>query len=712
MLQPTQIPAMYNQAMALQSKGDAEAALGIYSQILAVKPNIAEVHFQVGRIFYDGNKFAKSVQHLKLAMQIKPNEPSIWDAFIPALLCNIDPDEIKSAAKALKKAKLDPKKIISFQNRLLATANGSSVSIGKLNKNALSTVQTAMVQRDFAAANAYALSLYKKHPDNAVVAELLARTFDGLGQLDDARKYFKLAISLDPQFYNAYNNYGQTELASGNIQNTIPLFKSAIIAAPHGVLAIVNLATALSRNGNASEARQLLLNAKKLRLKGGQIDLELCEQFIRVGDYKNAQKHAKSAIAREKPSVSLYAEIGDSFARASQLNVAINYYQMAHRLDSDDTEILYRIANTLRELGDFDGSLEKIRAAIEISPNVVKYLETYASSQKVAPDDPMIDHMIKAYNNPDITIKDRTDLGFSISKVLEDTKQYDQAFAYLKSANEDMRERFPYEVGTFKDEIDTIENYFSEFKLMNYAGMGDASARPIFVCGMPRSGTTLVEQIISSHTDVTGAGEVGYTSPSEQRALTDTEGRLVQLKDVKKSHLQNLGSDIWRYLQHLHPNSIRISDKSIQTYKRMGMLKAAMPNCKIIVVRRDPRDNLLSIYRNKFLDGTHLYAYDLSDLGAYYKQFVRIIDFWREKMPEGFMEIHYEDLIDDPEKHARALIDYCDLEWQDDCLNFHKSKRQVKTLSVYQVRQPIYKSSVKAWQRYEDELQPLFEALK
>jgi len=144
----------------------------------------------------------------------------------------------------------------------------------------------------------------------------------------------------------------------------------------------------------------------------------------------------------------------------------------------------------------------------------------------------------------------------------------------------------------------------------------------------------------------------------------------------------------------------------------MGLLKAAMPNCKFIIVRRDPRDNLLSIYRNRFADNTHLYAYNLENLGTYYKQFLRIMDFWRNKIPKGFMEINYEDLINNPETQAQKLINYCNLDWENKCLEFYKSDRQVKTLSILQVRQPIYKSSVKAWQRYEQDLQPLFKAIE
>jgi hypothetical protein len=229
---------------------------------------------------------------------------------------------------------------------------------------------------------------------------------------------------------------------------------------------------------------------------------------------------------------------------------------------------------------------------------------------------------------------------------------------------------------------------------------------------MPRSGTTLVEQIISSHSSVTGAGEIGYTNIAITRTIGTEEKKLIPLSKVQPIHLEKIGSDIWTYLTHHYAGTSHITDKSIMTYKRMGLLKAALPNCKFIIVRRDPRDNLLSIYRNRFADNTHLYAYDLENLGTYYKQFLRIMDFWRNKMPKGFMEINYEDLINDPETQAQQLIKYCNLDWEDKCLEFYKSGRQVKTLSILQVRQPIYKSSVKAWERYEQDLQPLFKAIE
>ena len=716
----SQITTKYKQALALQSKGQNEPALAIYSQILETKADIAEVHFQVGRIFYKGNKFEKSVFHFAIAIQLKPNEPAIWNDYIPSLLCNVDPDTIKKAAKLLKKSMMEKSVIVTLQNKLLSMANGSAVASGNLKKSALNTIQSAILAQNYVQANTLATALFQQNSKNAVTAELLARTHLNLKQLDKARKYFAIATALDPMFFNAFNNLGHLELEEKNYTAAIGLFKSAVVIAPHAVSAICNLADAMSCSSQMADAQTLIKNAKKLRLKGGKFDLLLGEMFVRTGYYDDAQNSYKAGIKREKPSALLYFEIGDVFNVAEQLHIALEYYDLALSLDSENPKIMLHQAIAYRELGEFNSAIERINKAIEISPKNAAFLAFYTNSKKIDPGDPVIEKMIAMHGDAATTQEARLHLGFSIVKALEDSKQYDRVFPFLKSANDDMRARFPYDANSAVKETDELVKYFDDFKLINFKGMGHTDARPIFVCGMPRSGTTLVEQIISSHSAVMGAGEVGYTSTAIARVMlrdysvekqTDDD-QVIPLSKIEPKHLEKIGAGFWKFLTHHYPGTSHITDKSIMTYKRMGLLKAAMPNCKFIVVRRDPRDNLLSIYRNRFKDNTHLYAYDLSDLGAYYKQFVRIIDFWREKMPEGFMEIQYEDLIVDPEKHARALIDYCDLEWQDECLNFHNSKRQVKTLSVMQVRQPIYKSSVKAWQRYEDDLKPLFEALK
>jgi len=708
----TQIAAQYKRAISLQTKGQNELALAIYSQILEIKPNIAEVHFQVGRIFYAANKFSKSVFHFNIAIKLKPNEIAIWEQYIPSLLCNIDLGTIKKAIKILKKTDIDKHTSVVFQNRLLSKANGSSVSIGNLNKSALNSIQSSIISHDYEKANVLAKALYNQNSNSPIVSELLARTYMGLGHFDEARAYFNIAIKLDPTFFNAVNNLGKLELKEKNYSAAISYFKSAVVIAPKASSGIYNLANAMSYNIQISDAQDLLKKALVLNLKGVNLYMLLGELSVRTGYYKDSEKYYETAFKREQKSAELYIKVGDIFYNAAQSNTALKYYNLAQEIEPDNALIFKLKANVYREIGDFNKTLEQIDKAISIEPNNIDFLTFYVSSKKIENTDPVIEKMIALFEKKSITKSDKINLGFAITKALEDSKQFGRVFPFLKSANDSMNYNFPYDVNTAVSENDETIKYFKDFKLNNYTGMGYNNAHPIFICGMPRSGTTLVEQIISSHSSVTGAGEIGYTNIAISHTIGTEEKRLIPLSKVQPKHLEKIGSDIWTYLTHHYPGTSHITDKSIMTYKRMGLLKAAMPNCKFIIVRRDPRDNLLSIYRNRFADNTHLYAYNLENLGTYYKQFLRIMDFWRNKMPKGFMEINYEDLINDPETQAQKLIKYCNLDWEDKCLEFYKSGRQVKTLSILQVRQPIYKSSVKAWERYEKDLQPLFKAIE
>jgi len=708
----TQIAAQYKRAISLQTKGQNELALAIYSQILEIKPNIAEVHFQVGRIFYAANKFSKSVFHFNIAIKLKPNEIAIWEQYIPSLLCNIDLGTIKKAIKILKKTDIDKHTSVVFQNRLLSKANGSSVSIGNLNKSALNSIQSSIISHDYEKANVLAKALYNQNSNSPIVSELLARTYMGLGHFDEARAYFNIAIKLDPTFFNAVNNLGKLELKEKNYSAAISYFKSAVVIAPKASSGIYNLANAMSFNMQISDAQDLLKKALVLNLKGVNLYMLLGELSVRTGYYKDSEKYYETAFKREQKSAELYIKVGDIFYNAAQSNTALKYYNLAQEIEPDNALIFKLKANVYREIGDFNKTLEQIDKAISIEPNNIDFLTFYVSSKKIENTDPVIEKMIALFEKKSITKSDKINLGFAITKALEDSKQFGRVFPFLKSANDSMNYNFPYDVNTAVSENDETIKYFKDFKLNNYTGMGYNNAHPIFICGMPRSGTTLVEQIISSHSSVTGAGEIGYTNIAISHTIGTEEKRLIPLSKVQPKHLEKIGSDIWTYLTHHYPGTSHITDKSIMTYKRMGLLKAAMPNCKFIIVRRDPRDNLLSIYRNRFADNTHLYAYNLENLGTYYKQFLRIMDFWRNKMPKGFMEINYEDLINDPETQAQKLIKYCNLDWEDKCLEFYKSGRQVKTLSILQVRQPIYKSSVKAWERYEKDLQPLFKAIE
>lgn len=704
------IQKLYKQALDFQAH-KPERALQTYNEILIIKPDIPEVHFQVGRIFFKENQFEKAIKHLTIASKLKPNEFLIWTELCTSLLCHLDPEKIKTTLKRLNKSNLPKKMIHSLQRKLKNKATHIKVPIGNIDKIKILNLQKLINEKQLDIAYIQANLLRDEFPNNAAIVEILARIQLQLKKPKQARENFENALQLNPNFSDALKNFSQFEAKQGNYDQALVYLKRAIQITPRNLDIITAISQIFIQKNRWSDAITLLQNAKKIAPKQAQFDYELGDLYQRRAQHDQAIHYFKIAITKGMNTAQIYLSLGISQVANNTHDLAVQSYETAIKKNEQYPAIYYRQALLFQENGEFSKALENIKKAIKLDPENALFFRAYVSIEKIEKDDPIITQMLSFYDTLNSPNNQKAELGFAIVKALEDTKEYETAFKYLSSANETVEALFPYNIKEYETEISKLKEDFSDFDLKKLHGQGYQAAKPIFICGLPRSGTTLVEQIISSHSRVTGAGEVGSVRQAELKLLNkDIEPR--NYKDLSPSEIKNYGKEISDYLQSLYPEADIISDKSILTYKRMGLLKAALPNCKIIVVRRDPRDNLLSIYRNKFIDGSHGYAYNLQNLGRYYKQFDQLITFWREKMAEEFYEIHYENLIHKPEEETRKLIDFCGLNWEGSCLNFYNSKRRVKTLSISQVRQPIYKSSLKAWKKYETHLQPLFEALK
>ncbi|MBV0913664.1 tetratricopeptide repeat-containing sulfotransferase family protein [Anianabacter salinae] len=370
---------------------------------------------------------------------------------------------------------------------------------------------------------------------------------------------------------------------------------------------------------------------------------------------------------------------------------------------------LGRKAATLQRLGRFDEAEPLLRKALAIEAGNDAHRYFLSVGRKFAADDPLIPEWETRFAALDAGDVNRAYLGFALTKALEDSKQHGRVFTYLRPANETVRRLYPYAREGRGRDLAAIKAAYETF-VEPRPVEGHAGFAPIFVTGMPRSGTTLVEQILASHSEVTGGGELGFARAVLSEALIEG-GRFKTLGDLPKGQLAACGAETEAAMRDRFPGAARITDKSVQTYALLGPIAAALPNAHFVIVHRDPRDLLLSCYRNFFELGQHRFAYDLADLAHYYRSFLDIVAFWKDRMPGRIHEIRYEDLIAAPEAETRKLVAACGLPWEDQCMTFHESTRRVDTLSLAQVRQPLYKSSLKAWERYGDELQELFDAL-
>jgi len=303
-------------------------------------------------------------------------------------------------------------------------------------------------------------------------------------------------------------------------------------------------------------------------------------------------------------------------------------------------------------------------------------------------------------------------LGFGLAKAHEDLGHYEKSFAYLLEANTLKRRSFKFDMEDAERRFRHLTELFEPSLYARLQGSGSPDQTPIFIVGMPRSGTTLVEQILSSHPQVQGAGELPWLKEIIENAFgaIDDDAFYDRVREADIETFSRIGAGYAGRLRERSDGAAFVTDKMPFNFQFVGMINLVLPKAKIVHCRRDPLDTCLSIFKNYFSEGNH-FAYDMGELGRFYNLYRGVMAHWETVLPGRVFDIGYEDLVSDQETGSRALLEYCGLEWDDACLAFHKTDRTVVTNSSAQVRKPIYRDSVRSWKRYEDQLAPLIEAL-
>ena len=701
----------YAEALRLQTAGQLEPALKIYGRIVEANPKIAEVHYQIGRIFTQANQPRRALPHLKAAANLRPGEVSIWQALAEAVALSGEAEEERTFVKVVKSAPLSAQDRIALQDRFGPGRARSRVGSGGADPKAVGDLVAMMGAQRFAEAERGAATLLKAHPKSAVAANILATAQAALGKIEPAVASYRKALAINPDYAEAHDNFGQMLLKLRRVEEAITHFRRAVALAPGMASALSNLGSALSKNSESLAGLPYLKKALEQ-------DPDYYPALIGLGNvYTKLHKHDEAEALLERAvkntggrNPEALAFLGQTQARLGKDEIAMQNLDRALAMAPDLAGAVGGKAGLLQSFGRFDEAETYFRKVIELDRSNGDNYRLMLASYKVKPGDPLIEQMIALHDDPGSPDNDRMNVSFALAKALEDTKDYGRVFRYLDEANRLTRKAYPYDIKERFAEVAAVQRVQSGFDWQAARIEGTSDYAPIFVTGMPRSGTTLVEQIISSHSRLTAAGEVGDGARDAHKLLMPKGGER-PVGTLSGAEIASFGHGYEANLRARHPEALQITDKSIQTYMYIGLVKLALPNARIVVVRRDPRDTLLSIYKNKFPEGTHLYAYDQSDLARYYATFDAMIDFWREEVPGWFHEVQYEDLVADPEVQSRKLIAACGLDWEDQCLNFHLNERKIETLSVFQARQPISKASVKGWKRYEADLQPMLETL-
>lgn len=466
--------------------------------------------------------------------------------------------------------------------------------------------------------------------------------------------------------------------------------------------------------GNAAfaESTYRALIAEKVRVPQPYSNLALiCAQSDR---HEEAHRLWRMALSIDPDSLEAALGRAGHFERMDRVKEAMEAYKGILARRPGYIPAKYLLANLYKARGEFDTAIEYYRQILAARPDYTQAHFTYSGIHKYRDrNDPHIQVMLQLMQ-ADLPEENRTQLAFALSKAYEDVGDYEQAFKCLETGNRLRHQSFSYTIDSDAELIDNIIRTFNRDDLSRVRVQAEMSVRPIFIVGMVRSGTSLVEKILASHPDVYGAGELDYIYSLGTQLFLDPSNhyQFKPLPAYPPARFETLGRVYLAKIGALNDQAGRVVDKMPFNMMMVGLIRLALPNAKIVHCVRDARDTCLSIYRQNFTTGNYRFAYDLKSVGQFHNLYRRLMRHWHEVFPGALYDISYESLTQNPEAEIRKLLSACDLEWRDECLHFDTSPGLVKTASFYQVRQPVYTSSVKLWQKYENYLGPLFAALE
>jgi hypothetical protein len=416
------------------------------------------------------------------------------------------------------------------------------------------------------------------------------------------------------------------------------------------------------------------------------------------GKKKEAILVYKKALKIKNNDYEIYNNIGVIYSELDNFEKAILNYRQAVKFNPKYSIAYNNLGNALQFRGDIEQAVITYEQALKIQPDFSLVYRNLSAVKKFKINDPILLNMLDLIKNKDLPRDDRINLNYALGKAYNDIRNYKKAYFYFNEANDLNSKKINYNVQNDENFFKVIKNLFSN----NISSLSsqdleknNTNKKPIFILGMPRSGSTLVEQIISCHSDVYGAGELD---------ILDRAIREINWKNISdfKVILQSINS---KYLSGIENYNIKekfVTDKMPLNFRWIGFILLSIPEAKIIHTKRNAIATCWSIYKNFFKGEEHGFSYDQSDIVRYYKIYLDLMNFWKNKFPGRIYDFTYEKVTENIELESKKVLEFIGLEWQSQCIDFNKTKRVVKTNSAYQVRQGLYKNSVAEWENYRE----------
>jgi len=560
-------------------------------------------------------------------------------------------------------------------------------------------------------------------------------------RIGEALHLYQKICEIDPTDAESWFMAGTLYGRMGRVAEAEAALRKTVGLQPDSAAANLNLGQTLELQGRLSEAEECFRRAVALKADLADAHASLGRISQQGGDLPAAIAHYEKAVQLNPSLLTAHLYRAKACIHMCAFDAAADSIGHALRLDPDNAGAYYDLAEVRIGQGLYEDALHDIRRALQLKPDyiaataveayvlehlsdyqaavqcLIPVLDRYLDYPEVALVYASLTHFTKDYDGAiarleNLLAKDgllekhRAQIHFTLGQLFDKHGKYTQAFAHFRAGNQLMPATF--DSRAWRDRITNLIDTFSHDAMMRAPRVSNRSGKPIFIVGMPRSGTTLVEQILSMYSEVAAAGELADIGALVGE-LEETLKHTSPASDITQLSREQCDCLAQRYLDLLagrYPNALQVTDKMPQNFLHLGWIALLFPGARVIHCVRDPLDTCLSCYFQMFT-GDHPYAYDLTNLGVYYRQYQRLMRHWREVLDIPIFDVRYEALVRDPDTLGQAMVEFCGLKWDKRCLDFHKSERSVATASFQQVRRPIYSSSLGRWRHYSEYLDPL-----
>lgn len=694
--EPANADALHLLGVACLQLGQPDQAIQWLERAVALQPGSFAFHTNLGESYRAQGQLDRAEACFRLAMRLKPDNADAAYNFGLLLMQRGQPAQ---AAELFRQA-------IQFRpNFALAHNNLGNAS------RILGNIELALQQ-------------FRRATE---LNPQLGLAHGNLGQLllecqrpREALRHCQEAVRLDPQLAPAHNNLGNVLRKLGRLNEAKASYLEALRLEPRLAVVHNNLGEVLHEQGQTGEAKRFLVEAVQRDPNNARYHVSLAKLLLDQRDLAAAETHLATARRLDPSLVEARLLLAHTYFEQGRLANSRTEYRGMLAERPNDPAINCRMAEVLLELNQRDDALSCLRAALQGDPNcahALAQLATQLGDKLPAEEEAALRRLL---DNPNLTEGDRAALLFALAQVCDSRRDFGEAADLLQRANHLEHSTWQqsgraYSVEAHANFVNRLLSVFTPALFERTRGFGLDSERPVFIVGLPRSGTTLLEQVLASHSRVFGAGELRFAREDFETLGGGSDGRCeARAFDI----LQTIDADTVRRLARGHLDRLntvngtaeRFLDKMPDNYLYVGFMSLLFPRARFLHTCRDIRDVAVSCWITHFRDIPWSNDFDL--MASRFMQYHRVMEHWKAVLPVPVLDVHYEEMVSDLEKVARRVIAFLGLEWEPACLEYHRNQRPVRTASLSQVRQPIYRRSVARWRHYQDAMQPLFARLE